>query len=275
MALKETLRSARILLNDRQIEDASLESELLLRQALGISRVELYTNLDITLDSRQEEVFWNMVSRRIEGEPLSYITGHREFYGLDFIVTPDVLIPRPETELLVEKALAVAGDYNAPVIADIGTGSGCIAVSLAVNLPHAQIFASDISRRALKIAYANCRKQGVQDNIDLVHGDLVRPLAGRFDIIVANLPYVKSSDIPSPCPEPRRALDGGEDGLDQVRRLLRQAPGKLNPKGHLLLEIGTGQSRETARLARTSFPSARVEIMPDFAGIDRVISVAL
>ena len=273
MTLGETLRSARSLLIDRHIEDAPFEGELLLRRAMGISRASLFTNLEADIEPGQEKEFWNMVNRRIDGEPLNYITGSREFYGLDFIVTPDVLIPRPETELLVDRALATAREQSAPVIADIGTGSGCIAISLAVNLPCARIFAVDISKRALKIARVNCKKHGAENKISFVQGDLLQPLSGPFDIIVANLPYVKASDIPSPCREPFEALDGGEDGLGQVRCLLPQAPGKLKNGGYLLLEIGQGQGGEVSRISKTFFPLAVLEIFSDLAGIDRVVSV--
>jgi len=275
MTVKETLSRARSLLAASHIDNAPFEGELLLRQALGVSRAQLYTDLSYQPDAEREAAFWQMVKRRLDGEPAAYITGQREFYGLDFTVTSDVLIPRPESELLVEKTTDLAKNNSAPVIADIGTGCGAIAISLALNLPGAGIYATDISRSALEVAGANCRRHGVADRVRLLCGDLLEPLPGPVDFIIANLPYVKYSDIDSRCREPIVALDGGADGLEQIRRLLHQIDGRLNPGGYLVLEMGQGQGEVITTLAHQLFPTAGVEIFPDLAGIDRVVKIAL
>lgn len=275
MTLKETLNGARKLLEDSRIDDASFEGELLLRQATEMSRARLYSDLDIEINLEQEAAFQQAIQRRLDGEPSAYIIGHREFYGLDFIVNPDVLIPRPETELLVEKVISLSGKYKAPVIADIGTGCGAIAVSLAVNLSQAIVYAVDISPTALKIAEANCLKHRVGGRIRLLCGDILEPLPEPVNIIVANLPYVKSSDIDPDSREPLSALDGGADGLDKIRQLLYQVEVKLNPGGCLLLEIGIGQSEAVTDLLNRLFPAATVEVTPDLGGIDRMICMTL
>jgi release factor glutamine methyltransferase len=275
MKVKETLNRARKLLDAGQIDDAPFEGELLLRQALGLSRTQFYSGIDNEISPEQEDTFWRIIQRRLDGEPSAYIVGSREFYGLDFMVNTDVLIPRPESELLVEKALALAVNYKTPAIADIGTGCGAIAISLALNLPPARVYATDISATALKVAEANCCKHGVSDRVRLLCGDMLEPLPEPSDIIVANLPYVRSSDIAAGCPEPLSALDGGADGLDTIRRLLYQVEGKLNPGGCLLLEIGLGQSEAITSLLSQLFLTATVEVIPDLAGINRVVSMTL
>jgi len=275
MTVKETLNCARKLLDASGIDYASLEGELLLRQAMGLSRAQLYSGLEHDISAEEEADFRRIIQRRLDGEPSAYIVGRREFYGLDFIINPHVLIPRPESEILVEKTLTLAGKYKTPVIADIGTGCGAIAVSLAVNLPQARIYATDISAPALETAGANCCKHGVSDRVRLLHGDMLEPLPEPADFVVANLPYVKSSDIDSNCFEPSLALDGGTDGLDKIRRLVHQVKGKLNPCGCLLLETGLGQSEVVIGLLHRLFPTATVEVAPDLAGIERVVSMTL
>ena len=275
MTLKQTLSRACQVLTTNDINDASLEGELLLRQALKLSRVQLYLESEHELSPEHEEAFWRMIRRRLKGEPAAYITGYREFYGLDFYVNQSVLIPRPETEHLVDKLLSLAKNYRAPVIVDIGTGCGAIAISLALNLPQARIYATDISVPALEIALLNCRKHGVTDRIHLLSGDMLEPLPEPVDFIVANLPYVKQSDIYSHCFEPVLALNGGSDGLRKIRQLCHQVAGKLRPGGCLLLEIGRGQRDAVSTLLHSLFPTAKMEITPDLSGIDRVVSMVL
>lgn len=276
MTLKQSLNRAREILAASDVEEASLESELLLRHALKISRVQLYQDLADELNAEQEETFRELVERRLTGEPSAYITGHREFYGLDFHVDPDVLIPRPESELLVEKALALAQSRPISAIAEIGTGSGAVAISLALNLPQTKIYATDISAPALKIARFNCQKHGALNRIYFLQGDMLDPLPEPVDIIIANLPYVKEQELPPLTNfEPRLALDGGADGLKRIRRLCRQASGKLRPDGCLLMEIGQGQGRAVTALLRGLFPTAEIEVSPDLSGIERVVSLTL
>jgi len=278
MTVKEALRRATELLAGHDIEDARLESEILLRQVLQLSRVELYQELDRKLDPTKARDFKQLVERRLSGEPTAYITGHREFYGLDFQVNRAVLIPRPETELLVERARALAQDHPPATIADIGTGCGAIAISLAINLPQSRIYATDISAAALKVARANCRRHGVSDRVSLFAGDLLAPLPEPVDLIVANLPYVSEAEVTqtkTPRFEPETALNGGRDGLDQIRRLCCQARTKLQPRGSLLLEIGERQGRLLMSFLRELLPTAETELTPDLSGIDRVLRVTL
>jgi release factor glutamine methyltransferase len=275
MTLKDTLGCARRLLDDGGIDDAAFEGELLLRHALGLSRAGLYSDLESHISPQQQDACLRAVQRRLSGEPSAYITGRREFYGLEFSVNRHVLISRPESELLVDKALALAANYKEPLIADIGTGSGAIAVSLAVNLPQAVIYAVDISHDALKVASTNCRRHGVADRVRLICGDMLQPLSQPLDIIVANLPYVKPDDIADACPEPSLALNGGVGGLEKIKRLVYQVEGKLNPGGSLLLEIGLGQTQPVSSLLGYLFPDTTTETIPDLAGIDRVVCMTL
>jgi len=278
VTLNQVLAQVRDVLATNSIEDASLEGEILLRQALGIDRVRLYANLNSELSAEQENDFWHLVQRRLSGEPTAYIAGHREFYGLDFFVDRRVLIPRPETELMVEEAIRLAQTHNIATVADIGTGCGAIAISLAVNLPRIKIYASDVSAGALEVARMNCEKHGVAGRIRLLRGDMLAPLAEPVDLILANLPYVTEQEVSTSALadfEPRLALDGGSDGLDGIRRLCEQAADRLNPQGGMLLEIGWGQGRVVTSLIRRHFPSALLEVIPDLQGMERVISLRL
>ena len=211
-----------------------------------------------------------LVDRRVSGEPVAYITGKREFYGIEFHVNPHVLIPRPETEHLVEKALEIVSLIKYPVVADIGTGSGAIAVSLAAEVQGARIFAVDISDPAIDTARLNARRQGVESHITFLYGDLAEPLPEPVDVLIANLPYVNSADCVA-SPEPQLALDGGVGGLDAIERLCNSLEGKLRPGGWVLLEIGQGQAETVQRLLREALPDARVGTIKDLAGIDRVV----
>ena len=278
MTIKQALSRAREILVANNIEDSPLESELLLRHALKIDRTELYQDFNCKLSPEQEQGFWSLVERRLHREPTAYIMGYREFYGLDFCVDPSVLIPRPESELLVEKALELAQKRTVTALADIGTGCGAIAVSLALNLPEAKIYATDVSATALKVALFNCQKHGVTDRIHLLAGSLFEPLPEPVDLIVANLPYVRGSELPRVNTldfEPSLALDGGSDGLDKIRQLCTQASDKLRPGGSLLLEIGHGQGRAVTAFLHSLFPAAEIEVTPDLSGIDRVVSLRL
>ena len=278
MNRRQALAYARRTLADNNIEDASLESEILLKHVLGINRVQLYADLDRDFIPSYKKALNRLLERRVQGEPSAYITGHREFYGLDFRVDRNALIPRPETELLVEKAIRLTKSQAISRIADIGTGCGAIAVSLAVNLPGMTIYATDVSVPALELARSNCRRHGVTDRIVLLQGDMLEPLPEPVDLIIANLPYVRESDLPPNGPlsfEPELALNGGEDGLDSIRVLCRQAGNKLRSQGFILLEIGQGQTDAAAILLQEIFPSARIEVECDLAGIERVVSLCL
>jgi release factor glutamine methyltransferase len=274
LILKQALRRARDILVESNVEDASLEGELLLRHTLRIDRVQLYIDLEKELTPTQEQTFRRLLKRRLNGEPAAYITGCREFYGLDFNVNPGVLIPRPESELLVETALSIAKIHPLSIIADVGTGSGAIAISLAVSLPQAKIYATDISAAALETASVNCRRHGVTDRVRLLEGDLLEPLPEPVDIIVANLPYVRKAEL-DPQFEPPLALDGGADGTEAIKQLCQQAGGKLKSGGSLLLEIGQGQGQAVTAILHNIFPGGEIEVMPDLGGIDRVVGLSL
>jgi len=278
VTLKQALSRAREILVANSIEDAPLECELLLRHVLKISRVQLYLGLDQELSPEQEETFWRLIKRRLSHEPTAYIVGHREFYGLDFYVDSSVLIPRPETELLVEKAITLGQKHTVFTIADVGTGCGAIAITLALNLPRAKIYATDISALALKAAQINCQKHGVANRICLLQGDMLDPLPEPVDLIIANLPYVRESELPPICSanlEPPLALNGGSDGLEKIHQLCHQLSSKLRPKGYLLLEIGQGQKEAVTTFLYNLFPSAKIEVTPDLSGIERVVSLTL
>jgi release factor glutamine methyltransferase len=205
---------------------------------------------------------------------LPYLLGHWEFYGLDFMVSPSALIPRPETELLVEQALAwLRQRPQRRLVADVGTGCGCIAVTLATHLPGLRVIASDLSFAALKLARANSRKLVVEQRISFIQCDLLAPF-NKFDLIAANLPYIPSSELellPVARREPRLALDGGPDGLETIRRLLQQALTRLAAGGLLLLEIEASQGSAALALAQAAFPYAQIQLLSDLAGQDRLI----
>lgn len=274
--------SARNLMLEHGMSDSSLEADLLVRYAAGLSRLELLLEPEHRLSAEQVTRLRRFLSRRLTREPIPYIVGASEFYGIEFHVDPRVLIPRPETELLVERAIDVAnrlraGGIERPVIADIGTGSGCIAIALAMNLPQAQVYAVDISADALEVARANCRRYELSKRVALLHGDLMEPLPELANIIVANLPYVEASELPrlgqEVSFEPRQALDGGEDGLASIRSLLAQMPTKAFPESTALLEVGLGQAPSVVELARASYPESRIRAYRDLSGVERVLSV--
>ena len=278
MTLKQVLNCACDILVANNIDEAYLECELLLRHALSLSRVQLYLDLDRELSAKEEADFWQLIKRRLSGEPTAYIIGHREFYGLDFYVEPSVFIPRPESELLVEQALKLAQNRPVSSIADIGTGCGAIAISLVLNLPQVKIYATDISASALKVAMVNYQKHRVADRIRLLQGDMLNPLPEPVDLIIANLPYVTEVELPQVSSagfEPLEALGGGSDGLEKIHQLCHQLGDRLCPNGSLLLEIGQGQAGAVTTLLSHLFPSATIEVVPDLSGIDRVVSLTL
>lgn len=278
MTRRQALVQARELLAQHQIEDAHLEAELLLRHTLKIDRTQLFTYPDRILTKRQEQTYRQFIERRIQGEPSAYITHRREFFGLDFYVDKNVLIPRPETELLVEQTIARTGSHPSPLIADVGTGCGNIAINLAVHLPEAAIYAIDISRAALKVAQRNCLNHHVDDRIKLLAGNLLEPLPMLFDFIVANLPYIPTNEVSQVNTsgfEPSLALDGGLDGTDIISRLCLQIKDRLRPDGCLLMEIGAGQKTKVTSLLFRIYPSANINVIPDLNGIERAICMIM
>jgi release factor glutamine methyltransferase len=277
--LAQALHEATEALRAAGIEDAAwLEAEVLLRHTLDLDRAHLYARLQEDLGSGDQAVFHSLLARRLVHEPTAYIVGQREFYGLDLETTPAALIPRPETELLVEEALSRACGREPLLIVDVGTGNGAIAVALAVHLPQAALVAIDLSRDALSLAVRNARRHGVESRVSFLQADLLAPLAQAADLIVANLPYVRSADWEGLPPEirehePRAALDGGPDGLREIERLLEQVPSYLRAGGSLLVEVGPPQAAPALALARRCFPGAAARILPDAAGLERLLVI--
>ena len=269
-------------LRDKKIDNPRLCAETLLAYQLNSSRIKLYLNYDHPLNESDIADYRSMIKRRIDREPLQYITGVQEFWSLEFLVTPQVLIPRPDTEILLEQLLLILGDDRAqktPCILDIGTGSGAIAVSLATELQRATIWASDTSLPALDIARINSEKHGVESRIQFIQGDLFEPFAGkptRFDIIVSNPPYIPSEYYDSLPPEikdyePRLALDGHEGGLFFIERIIMDAPDYLNPGGWLLIEMDPGQTLKALSMIKQNGSYMEYRCAKDYAKKDRVV----
>lgn len=275
----DTLAEARRLTSVEGAILTATAAQALLAHVVGRGRAWLLAHPEAPLSPDQSARFLALLGRAADGEPLAQLVGEREFYGLPFAVTPDVLIPRPETESLVDAVLAwaQAHDQPAPRLVDVGTGSGAIAITLALKLPQARVFAVEVSPEALAVARCNAARHGVAGRVGFVLGNLLGALSGPFDAIIANLPYVNSEEIAALEVgrwEPRVALDGGADGLDLIRALLRQAPARLAPGGLLALEIGYDQGALALALCCEAFPAARVTLRPDLAGLARIVTVA-
>lgn len=256
-----------------------LDTQVLAAQILDQSRAWVLAHPEYRLHSAQLRSLRSATNRLESGEPLPYVLGHWEFFGLDFRLTPDVLIPRPETELLVERALAWLGEHpHACRVVDVGTGSGCIAISLAVHAPCLQLMATDRSSQALAVAQENASYHEVQNQILFLQADLLPDQAGPFDLICANLPYIPTvvlGGLDVSHHEPRLALDGGPDGLDLIRRLLLAVPSLLAEGGLALLEIEASQGEAAVELARTAVPEAEPSLIQDLAGHDRILQVSV
>ena len=273
------------LLESAGVEEPRLVAELLLAHALRCGRAQLYAHPDEPLERNARRRWRGYLRRALQHEPAAYVLRRREFYDLDFYVDRRVLIPRPETELLVEQAIAWARAFagregHPPRLADIGTGSGAIAVSLATQLPAARVDATDISPAALRVARRNARRHGVDERITFLPGNLLQPLPTLVDLVVANLPYVSDAELVALPPhiaayEPRGALAGGPDGLDVVRALFAQVPARVKPGGALLLEVSASQGESAAALARATFLGAEVSVLTDLAGLPRMLRVQL
>jgi len=261
-------------------ETAMLDAQVLLAHVTGRSRAWLLTHPEFGLTPEQEKALETAVQRLQAGTPLPYVIGHWEFFGLDFKVTPDVLIPRPETELLIETALNEIRIHPRPYpsFLDVGTGSGIIPISLATHAPHAEIVATDISVAALEVARANAERNGVSARIRFVEADLIpeglQPFA--FNLITANLPYIPSETLKTLDvfgKEPPLALDGGSDGLDLIRRLLALLTANTAPGCCILLEIEARQGLAVKELSQEAFPAADIQIKKDLAGHNRLIVI--
>ena len=265
------------------IENHRLDSEVLLRHVLDMEKEQLYVNGDAPISAGQEAQFRELLLRRSLREPTAYITGHKEFWSLDFVVTLAVLIPRPETELLVEVALQCVRQLasGSPVkVLDIGTGGGALSVCLAKEQVALQIFAVDISHVALDVARLNAQRHGVADRIRFLPGDLfapVKPLPETFDLIVSNPPYIRTGELSMLAPEirewePTIALDGGADGIDSYRRIIGEGHRYLTPTGSIVLEIGADMASAVVDLFSRSGCYGPASVYQDCAGKDRVVA---
>ena len=254
-----------------------LDSRLLLEYVLQANHSYLVAHGEQNLTTTQDREIRELLLRAQKKEPIPYLTGTAPFYGLDFQVNPAVLIPRPETEQLVELALSWVGDHSSIDVIDVGTGSGCIAICLAVHLPQVNIWATDISNEALSLARTNAQKY-IPGRIKFYQGSLLAPVTTQVDLIVANLPYIADDewtlvDDGVKWYEPTIALRGGVDGLDLISELLQQATRILRPSGAVFLEVGWRQGQAVEQLAKKHFPFADIKVMVDFAGLDRIVSI--
>lgn len=259
--IKELLRKAALDLKDIS-RTPLLDAELLLQSVLGVDKIFLISNNDIQLSKEQEDEYFKFVSERKSLIPISYLTGTKEFYGRDFLITKDVLVPRPETEILVEESLKVLSSGKR--VLEVGVGSGCVIITLCLECEGLIAFGSDISDEALKVAAKNKDKYKIK-SLELINSDLFENITGKFDLIVSNPPYVPIGQAdPSTKHEPDTALYAGEDGFDVIDRLVKEAPKFLNPGGALLFECGIGQAER--------FKGA--ETFKDLQGIERVVKVS-
>ena len=273
MQLKDALRSAIAVLEENRVGSPRMNAEVLLMFVLGCDRAYLYAHPERELSPDEQNRYDEALEQRARGVPAQYITGHQEFWGLDFIVGSAVLIPRPETEHLVEAVLELCKELPHPRIVDVGTGSGCVALALASELPHAEIHATEISTDALEIARANAARLLLTDRVTFHSTDLLCGVAGQFDIVASNPPYVGDSEYDKVQLEvrkfePRCAVFAGADGMDIIRRLAQQARAALKPGGFLAIEIGYSQE-DAVRAVLHDWQDVRA--VPDLQGIPRVI----
>lgn len=256
-----------------------LDSELMVAKALGRDRLYVIIHMDDELGEELADKIQAMVEERKSGRPLQYITGHQEFMGLDFYVSEGVLIPRPDTEVLVEKVMEFAKEFDSPRILDIGCGSGAISVSLAKYVDSSRVWSVDISKKALEIGKRNARSNGVEDRIEFWESDLFRKFEGEdieFEIIVSNPPYIRRADIQElhvqvKDYEPKGALDGGVDGLDFYRKIVDQGRKYLVSGGYMAFEVGHDQAEDVAMIMENSSSFENISVYKDLPGIDRVV----
>jgi release factor glutamine methyltransferase len=279
--ISDAMADAAAKLSAAGVDSPKLVAQVLLAHTLGVPRAHIMAfSPKQPLQPHQFTTYRTLVARCVAGEPMAYVVGHTEFYALDFLTDRRALIPRPETEQLVELALARIKSQisSKPQIVDVGTGGGCVVVTLAVSLPDARFIATDISADALALAHENARRHKVSSRIQFLRGDLLAPVPLRAEGAVANLPYVTTAEWQS-LPrhirehEPRIALDGGADGLDLIRRLFSQAPRYVKSDGWVLAEIGATQGAAVSALARQAFPLAAVDLHRDYAGLTRVVEI--
>lgn len=278
LPISDALNRAANLLRPRSVT-ARQDASVLLAHILKRSRGWIVAHPEVLLSAEERASLDQAFRQASKGVPLPYILGHWEFFGLDFIVNPEVLIPRPETELLVTMAIGwLTAHPGRQLVADIGTGSGCIAISLAVNLPDLAVLATELSAGALNIAEKNIRRHAVENRVTLIKGDLVDELPEPVDVLCANLPYIPSQELEILLVsryEPHLALDGGADGLLVIRRLLSRCPRWIKPEGLILLEIEASLGSQVEEIAKTHFPKAAIQCKQDLAGYDRLVLIEL
>jgi len=272
LTIVEVLKLSADYLQKHGADSARLDAELLLAHALKLRRLDLYLKFDRTLGEAELTAYRGLVARRAKGEPVAYLVGHREFMGLDFEVTPDVLVPNPDTEVLVQRAVAIAREAAGPVrVADVGTGSGCIAIAITHYAPNAEVWATDVSPAALAVAGRNAARHHVEERVHFVEGDLMRGLAGEFDLVCANLPYLAAeAKLPAEVTaQPARALYAGDGGSALVVRLLADVPARLCPGGKVLAEIDPAIASAVTDVAGRCFAGRRIH--RDAGGRERVL----
>lgn len=278
--IQEELAQAMAILRRAQVDTSQLDAEVLMAHALGVPRVHVISYPGQRLRHDVAHRFEEMIARRAKREPLAYITDEKEFWGLSFDVTPAALIPRPETETLVEAALSSLKGRANPLVADIGAGSGCVAIAIVIELPDAVVYATEVSSDAAALARRNALKHQVEIRVAVLEGDLFGPISedlrGKLDAVVSNPPYIPSAEMDFLQPEianyePRGALDGGPDGMEYHRRILTAARDWLRPGGLVHLEVGVGQAEKVTAYAREQ-GYAQLRITSDLAGIGRVVS---
>lgn len=280
MNVKEALQTGFTILQDKKITSARLDAEVILMHVLKISKEELYTYPEKKLKTKQQDKYLKLIKKRSTFYPVAYITKHKEFFGLNFHVNSNVLIPRPDTELLVTEAIKIIKNKKLKKIADIGTGSGAIPISIAKNTLNTQITATDISKKALVIAKQNAKNH--QININFLHGDLLTPIKNKkINLITANLPYLdidyknllKTSCTKSIKYEPNIALYAGSDGLDEYRRFFTQIIKLKHKPTFILIEHGHAQTKELKKIIKKHLPFSRVQTVKDLCGLDRVTKI--
>lgn len=272
MTVIEVLKAASGHLDKHSSASARLDAELLLAQTLGVRRLDLYLQFDRPVTETDLSRYRELIRRRARGEPVAYLVGHKEFMALDFVVTPDVLVPNPDTELLVQRAVALTRAAPGSLrVADVGTGSGCIAVAIAHYAPAVEVWASDVSDKALAVAARNVATHGLESRVHLACGDLLAPLPGSFDLVCANLPYLAAGAVlPSDVTaQPSRALYAAQGGAELVVRLLESAPARLKPGGRVLVEVDPSILGDALEAAGRGF--AEREVHRDHGGHERVI----
>ena len=272
MTVLEVLKLTTDHFQKRVPDSPRLDAEVLLAHALGLRRLDLYLKFDRALTEPELAAYRDLVARRAKGQPVAYLVGHKEFMGLEFAVTPAVLIPNPDTEVLVQRAVELAREAGRHLrLADVGTGSGCIAIAIAHYAPNVHVVASDVDPEALEVAARNVAAHALGDRIQLVCGDLMAPLTGSFDLVCANLPYVATGSALAPevVAQPARALFAEEQGSALVSRLLAEAPARLNPGGRALAELDPSIATSAVDVANRNFASHRIHC--DLAGRQRVL----